>query len=62
MNRCVAMAVVMATAFTISGCSQADKRDHQTTTVEVSYDDLLNQENVSRQFSLVAGDTLRVVR
>ena len=65
MNRCaamaMAMAMAMATAFTISGCAQAEKRDPQTTTVEVSYDDLLNQKSVSRQVSLSPGDTLRLV-
>ena len=36
-------------------------RAPQSTTVEVSYDDLLAQKIVTRQVSLDAGDTLRVV-
>ena len=62
MNRRVALlALVIASGLTIPGCAHAGKRAPQSTTVEVSYDDLLNQKNVSRQVSLVAGDTLRVV-
>ena len=61
MNRRTAWpAVLISTALTLAGCAQADNRASQSTTVEVSYDDLLNQKNVSRQVSLVAGDTLRV--
>lgn len=58
-------AVLAATALVTAGCTQADKPADkpaaQTTTVEVSYDDLLNQKNVTRQASLAAGDTLRLV-
>lgn len=52
---------MIASGLILSGCAHADDRTPQTTTVEVSYDDLLNQKNVSRQVSLVAGDTLRLV-
>ena len=61
MNRWVATSVVFATALTLPACAHADNRTPQTTTVEVSYDDLLNQKNISRQVDLVAGDTLRLV-
>jgi len=61
MNRLAATAVAVATMLALPGCAHADNRAPQSTTVEVSYDDLLNQKNVSRQVSLVAGDTLRVV-
>ena len=61
MSRWAATSVVFATVVTLPACAHADSRPAQTTTVEVSYDDLLNQKNVSRQVSLVAGDTLRVV-
>ena len=60
MNRLAATAVAVATMLALPGCAHADNRAPQSTTVEVSYDDLLNQKNVSRQVSLVAGDTLRV--
>jgi inhibitor of cysteine peptidase len=52
---------MIASGLTLSGCAHADDRTPQTTTFEVSYDDLINQKNVSRQVSLVAGDTLRLV-
>lgn len=62
MNRRAAFtALVIASGLTLAGCAHADNRTPQTTTVEVSYDDLLNQKNVTRQVSLTAGDTLRVV-
>ena len=61
MSRGVATGMVIAAALALPGCAHADKRTPQTTTVEVSYDDLLNQKNVTRQVSLTAGDTLRVV-
>lgn len=61
MNRWAATSVVLAYALALPGCAHADNRTPQTTTVEVSYHDLLDQKNVSRQVSLVAGDTLRVV-
>ena len=61
MSRGVATGMVIAAALALPGCAHADKRTPQSTTVEVSYDDLLNQKNVARQVSLVAGDTLRVV-
>ena len=61
MNRWATTSVVLAYGLALPGCAHADKRTPQTTTVEVSYHDLLNQKNVSRQVSLTAGDTLRVV-
>ena len=60
MNRWVATGMVRST-LALPGCAHADKRTPQTTTVEVSYDDLLDQKIVARQVSLAAGDTLRVV-
>lgn len=62
MTRRIALtALTIASGVTLVGCAHADDRTPQTTTVEVSYDDLLNQKNVSRQVALTAGDTLRLV-
>lgn len=61
MNRWAAPSIVFAAVLTLPACAHADSRPAQTTTVEVSYDDLLNQKNISRQVDLVAGDTLRLV-
>lgn len=60
-RRMLWMVLVIGMALTLPGCARADKPAPQSTTVEVSYDDLLNQKNISRQVSLAAGDTLRVV-
>jgi inhibitor of cysteine peptidase len=61
-NRRVALlALVIASGLTLPGCAHDDDGAPQTTTVEASYDDLLDQKNVSRQVSLAPGDTLRVV-
>ena len=60
-NRWAATALTVATTLALPGCAHADKPGPQSTTVEVSYDDLLAQKIVTRQVSLDAGDTLRVV-
>jgi len=54
-------ALVIAIGLTFPGCAHPENRAPQITTVEVSYDELLNQKSVSRQVSLNAGDTLRLV-
>lgn len=43
-----------------SGKSDPPQSGPQTTTIEVSYDDLLNQKNVTRTLALKVGDTLQV--
>ena len=54
-------ALAIAIGLTFPGCAHPEHRAPQITTVEVSYDELLNQKSVSRQVSLNAGDTLRLV-
>lgn len=60
-TRAVWATVMVATALALPGCAHADNPAPQSATVEVSYDDLLNQKNISRRVNLAAGDTLRVV-
>ena len=43
-----------------SGKSDTPQSGPRTTTIEVSYDDLLNQKNVTRTLALKVGDTLQV--
>ena len=43
-----------------SGKSDPPQSGPQTTTVEVSYDELLNQKNITRTLALKVGDTLQV--
>lgn len=55
-------AVLLAASVAV-GCSDntdASKSGPQTTTIEVSYDDLLNQKNITRTLALRVGDTLQV--
>ena len=56
------MAVLLAasSAMGCSGKSEAPKSGPQTTTIEVSYDDLLNQKHLTRTLALKVGDTLQV--
>jgi inhibitor of cysteine peptidase len=51
------------TASSLTGCtghSDPPKSGPQTTTIEVSYDDLLNQKRITRKLTLNVGDTLQV--
>ena len=59
-------AAVLAAAVTVSsltGCTghtDPPASGPQTTTIEVSYDDLLNQKHITRDLTLKVGDTLQV--
>jgi len=58
-----AVIAAMIVASSVAGCSgTADppKSGPQTTTIEVSYDDLLNQKHITRTLTLKVGDTLQV--
>ena len=61
----LAMAIVTSSlmASSLMGCAAGtDPRESgpQTTTIEVSYDDLLDQKNITRTLTLNVGDTLQV--
>ena len=56
---------VLLTALTValsaSGCAdEAPESGPQTITIEVSYDDALNQVNITRAVTMNVGDTLQV--
>lgn len=63
MNR-ILFAGILIAALAASGCSA--KTDPpaapgpKTTTIAISYEDLLNQKNVGRDVSLAVGDTLQI--
>ena len=62
-RRTSALLAVLLTASSAIGCSGTSdppKSGPQTTTVEVSYDDLLNQKHITRTLALKVGDTLQV--
>jgi inhibitor of cysteine peptidase len=51
----------MAVALSASGCADdAPQSGPQTITIEVSYDDALNQVNITRTVTMNVGDTLQV--
>jgi len=51
----------MAVALSASGCAdEAPESGPQTITIEVSYDDALNQVNITRAVTMNVGDTLQV--
>ena len=51
----------MAVALSASGCADdAPESGPQTITIEVSYDDALNQVNITRTVTMNVGDTLQV--
>jgi len=56
--------IVLLAALAVPGCtaeqSSATPQEPQTKTIEVSYDDLLNQEFITRDITLAVGDTLKV--
>ena len=56
------MAVLLAASSGVgcSGNSGPTKSGPQTTTIEVSFDDLLNQKHLTRTLTLKVGDTLQV--
>lgn len=55
---------LLMTAVVAAGCSagtdDAAPRGPQTTTIAISYDDLMNQKNISRTITLAMGDTLQI--
>ncbi len=56
-------ALVLLTAASLLGCTKTDApapHEPQTSTIEVSYDELQNQKQISRSISLSVGDTLQV--
>jgi len=58
-----AVIAAMIVASSVAGCSGTagpPKSGPQTTTIEVSYDDLLNQKRITRELTLKVGDTLQV--
>jgi inhibitor of cysteine peptidase len=51
----------MTVALSVAGCADnAAESGPQTTTIEVSYDDALNQVNITRAVTMNVGDTLQV--
>ena len=61
----LAMAILSSSlmASSLMGCAAgSDPRESgpQTTTIEMSYDDLLDQKNITRTLTLNLGDTLKV--
>lgn len=65
MNRHTAvLAALTLTAASLSGCAgkteSPKSQGPQTTTIEISYDDLLNQKQISRSATLKLGDYLQV--
>ena len=59
-----ALAALTITAASLLGCSgkaePPKSQGPQTTTIEVSYDELLNQKQISRSVSLAVGDYLQL--
>lgn len=58
------LAALTITAASLLGCSgkaeQPKSQGPQTTTIEISYDELLNQKQISRSVSLALGDYLQL--
>lgn len=58
------LAALTITAASIVGCTgkaeQPKSQGPQTTTIEISYDELLNQKQISRSVSLALGDYLQL--
>ena len=62
-RRAAAVLAAAMTASSLTGCmgnSDPPISGPQTTTIEVSYDDLLNQKHITRKLTLNIGDTLQV--
>jgi len=63
MSRCRAAltaVVVLASAVGCAGRAEPPRSGPQTTTIEVSYDDLLNQKQVTREVTVAVGDFIQV--
>lgn len=62
-RKTAALMVVLLVASLAVGCSgksESPKAGPQTTTIVVSYDDLLNEKHITRSLTLNVGDTLQV--
>lgn len=59
--RLIAVPVAVAAVAACAGQQESSAPAAKTTTVEVSYDDLLNQKRISRDVALRVGDTLKIV-
>jgi len=62
-RRAAAVLAAAMTASSLTGCtghSDPPVSGPQTTTIEVSYDELLNQRHITRDLTLKVGDTLQV--
>jgi len=62
-RRAAAVLAAAMTASSLTGCmgnSDPPISGPQTTTIEVSYDDLLDQKNITRTLPLNIGDTLQI--
>ena len=62
-GRTAALMVVLIGASSMMGCSGTSdppKAGPQTTTIVVSYDELLNEKHITRSLTLHVGDTLQV--
>jgi len=62
-RRTTALMIVLIGASSLMGCSgtsEPPKAGPQTTTIVVSYDELLNQKHITRSLTLHVGDTLQV--
>ncbi|WP_319436971.1 protease inhibitor I42 family protein [Mycobacterium sp. RTGN5] len=55
----IRLIALLALALTLAGCGDI-KKPPGTTTIDVSYDDLLNKKQIRLNVSLGVGDTLRV--
>ena len=56
-----ALLTAMTVALPVAGCAgNAPESGPQTTTIEVSYDDALNEVNITRAVTMNVGDTLQV--
>lgn len=63
-RRTTLLAALALTAASLTGCAGKTEppkaQGPQTTTIEISYDDLLNQKQISRSVTLPVGDFLQV--
>jgi len=62
-RRTAALMIVLIGASSVMGCTgkpDPPKAGPQTTTIVVSYDDLLNEKHITRSLTLHVGDTLQV--
>lgn len=62
MNRCLPVALILTAL--LAACAPKSEppapAGPKTTTIAISYDDLLNQKNITRDVTLAVGDTLQI--